>query len=116
MISIPNSRGWEGASLIFKNLPSKLYGHTNDNDGLLFWPLGSESTIELKFFVSERCVVNKKSPALLLTITATSATIKVTANKHPNSKYFFSEVFTKKVLKKVEKMVNELLLNHNQLN
>ena len=114
MIAIPNSQGWEGASLILKNLPSKLYGC--DNANLLFWPLKSESTIELKFFVGERRIGNKKSPALLLTITVTSTTIEATVSKHPSSKYFFSEVFAQKVLKRIEKMTNELLLDHNQLN
>ena len=116
MISIPNPKGWEGASLILKNLPKKLYG--NANDELLFWPIRSESTIDLVFFVGERRAAgNKKQPAVLLTITATSKTIEVAVKKHPSNKYFFSGVFVGKVFKKVNQQINELLSNHNnQLN
>lgn len=120
MITIPNLYGWKGASLILKNLPSKLY---RCNDELLFWPLKPESTIDLVFFVSERHLKdnkkqdNKKPNAILLTITATSKKFEIAVKKYPDSKFFFSGVFVEKVLKMVEKEINMLLSDpNNQLN
>lgn len=115
MITIPNPYGWKGASLILKNLPSKLY---RCNDEFLFWPLKPESTIDLMFFVSERHIKDNKKPnAILLTITATSKKFEIAVKKHPNNKYFFSGIFVEKVLKRVDEEINTLLSDpQNQLN